>query len=115
MGQSYTISGYLQDIKNGESIIGAAIYDKDNPSTGGVSNIYGFYSISLPAGKHTIVYESIGFSAAEKEIDLQSDLSLNIELIESAIKLAEVNITEDIPDKNTQSTKMSTIELKAKK
>ena len=115
IGQSYTISGYLQDIKNGESIIGAAIYDKDNPSTGGVSNIYGFYSISLPAGKHTIVYESIGFSATEKEIDLQSDLSLNIELIESAIKLAEVNITEDIPDKNTQSTKMSTIELKAKK
>ena len=115
VGQSYTINGYLQDIKNGESIIGAAIYDKDNPSAGGVSNIYGFYSITLPAGKHTIVYESIGFSATEKEIDLQSDISLNIELIESAIKLAEVKITEDIPDDNTQSTKMSTIELKAKK
>ena len=51
----YTISGYLKDAKNGEALIGVTVYKK-NSQLGTVTNPYGFYSLTLPAGNDTIVF-----------------------------------------------------------
>ena len=42
----YTISGYITDKSNGESIVGANIYCEEL-SVGVSSNTYGFYSLTL--------------------------------------------------------------------
>lgn len=44
-----TISGIIQDLKNGESLIGATIYIEEL-KTGSITNAYGFYSITIPRG-----------------------------------------------------------------
>ena len=44
--QKYTISGYITDKNNGESIIGANIYSKLT-GKGVTSNTYGFYSLTI--------------------------------------------------------------------
>ena len=56
--QNYTISGYITDQSNGESIFGANIFS-DSLQLGTTSNSYGFYSSTLPAGQHQIIYSYI--------------------------------------------------------
>ena len=43
----HTISGYITDENNGESIVGANIFCKEL-NLGVSSNTYGFYSLTLP-------------------------------------------------------------------
>ena len=46
--QTYTISGFVSDSATGEKLISANVYNL-NDYKGTVSNLFGFYSISLPA------------------------------------------------------------------
>ena len=45
-GQNLTISGYMKDASNGEALIGATVFVKEL-ETGNVTNVYGFYSITI--------------------------------------------------------------------
>ena len=56
-----TISGYIKDSETGEDLIGATVYIEELKS-GTVSNVYGFYSISLDLGTYTIKYSYIGYT-----------------------------------------------------
>ena len=47
--QRYTISGIVTDGTSSESLIGATVYEIKSFS-GTATNLYGFYSITLPAG-----------------------------------------------------------------
>ncbi|MBL7917292.1 MAG: carboxypeptidase-like regulatory domain-containing protein, partial [Bacteroidia bacterium] len=58
--EKFTLSGYVKDAKNGESLIGASVV-KAGTTTGAVANEYGFYSLTLPKGTHTIVVSYIGY------------------------------------------------------
>ena len=51
----HTLSGYVKDQKTGEQLIGAALVVKEIPATGATTNAYGFYSITIPEGKYTVV------------------------------------------------------------
>lgn len=112
LGQStpkYTISGHIKDASNGEELIGATIFVQEL-GTGTSTNVYGFYSYTMPAGTYTITYQYIGFTAKTFTISLQSDTTLNIELGEDVQNLEVVEITAD-KNKNVESVEMSTITL----
>jgi hypothetical protein len=47
------MSGYIRDAGSGETLIGATCYVPEL-QTGGTSNQYGFYSLTLPDGVYTI-------------------------------------------------------------
>ena len=102
-----TLSGYIKNNNSSEVIIGARIYC-DSLLVGTVSNVYGFYSLSLPPGKHRIFFSSIGYNPQKKLIDLQNDLQLDI-LLKEGEMLNEVEVTAD--QLNHESTEISTIEL----
>ena len=53
--EKFTVSGNVQDGNTGEELIGVSIIDQAT-SSGTVTNVYGFYSLTLPAGKHNIIY-----------------------------------------------------------
>lgn len=89
--QHYTISGYLKDKLSGEVLIGAHIFDKDTYS-GTVTNAYGFYSLTLPAGVHRVVYSFIGYKSAEIIVQLGEDRIINSELEETLLTMQEVEI-----------------------
>jgi len=108
----YTISGYVNN-SSGEELIGATIYARDL-GIGTVTNVYGFYSLTLPEGKHNIEYSYIGHETQSKEFVLNKNIKLTISLSESSKTLEEVIITAERKNENIVRTEMSTTKLQAK-
>ena len=102
-----TLSGYLFDAENGESLIGATVYVSDL-QIGAVSNVYGFYSITLPPGTYEIEYRYIGFETISRQVDLQVSQRVDIELVGSGQLLEEIVITDEVEDLNVTGIQMGT-------
>ena len=108
-----TISGYIKDLKNGESLIGATI-SKQGSNVGASANEYGFFSLTLPKGPHVIVVSIIGYKTYTFSINLDKSISKNFELEEEGKDLDEVEITGEAADKNVKSVEMSVAKLDIK-
>jgi hypothetical protein len=113
LGETFTISGYMKDKANGEGLIGATAYIQEL-GTGVVSNVYGFYSISLPEGTYSIVFSYIGFESQEHRIELIENTNLDILLAENIKEIEEVVITSERKDKNVEGIDMSMQKLPVK-
>ncbi|MGZ4066478.1 MAG: TonB-dependent receptor, partial [Bacteroidia bacterium] len=111
--QNVTVSGYLKDAKNGEALIGVSIY-KQGTSLAVTSNAYGFYSLSLPAGKNTIVISYLGYTTKLIDTTLTKNLTLNVELEEASTTLNEIVITSEREDQNVKSMEMSSVKMDIK-
>ena len=59
--QNYTISGYITDSGSSETLISASVFE-NNSRRGSVSNSYGFYSLTLPAGEVNMLYSYVGYN-----------------------------------------------------
>jgi hypothetical protein len=108
-----TISGYLKDGKNGESLIGVTIYKKHS-QTGTSTNAYGFYSLTLPKGQDTIMFSFIGYKTIQRAVNLTGNQTINIELEEEGKDLDEVVVSSEKADANVQSMEMGTARLDIK-
>lgn len=104
--QKFTIHGTISESLSNETLIGVTIA-VPSLKAGVVTNEYGFYSITLPAGKHILKVNYIGFKEVIKEIDLQKDVSLDFKLIEAAEQLTEVVLTQDGEKLNIRKPQMS--------
>lgn len=111
--EKITISGYIKSATSGEGLIGATIYIEEL-KTGTVTNLYGFYSVSLPKGKYTIRYSYIGFENAKLNKILESDTTLNVELKEESTNLDEVVVHGKALDRNVKEAEMGVISLSPK-
>jgi len=89
--RNYTISGYLKDRASGEVLIGAHVYEKES-YTGTTTNAYGFYSLTLPAGAHQLVFSFIGYEAVEITVLLDKDKKIGQEMKETPMTMKEVEI-----------------------
>lgn len=110
---NFTISGHVKDEASGEELIGANVYVEEIES-GSITNVYGFYSITLPKGKYNLMYSFIGYEPIKKEVSLQSDTKMNIELKNSDETIEEVKVTAERRDRNVQDIEMSTTKLPIK-
>jgi hypothetical protein len=110
--QNVTLSGYIKDAANGEELINASIVNEK--SQGAVTNVYGFYSLTLPAGKYTFTVSYIGYESIEKTLTLKESQTLDFELTEATNQLAEVEVTAKRLDENLNRAEMSTTQLTAK-
>ncbi|QSE97058.1 TonB-dependent receptor [Fulvivirga lutea] len=109
----YTINGYVKDAENGEELIGATVVIKEK-SSGTVTNVYGFYALSLTPGEYSIQYSYIGYQTIEKSVSLTSDVELNVELPVLATEMEEIVITDEALDANVSDIKMSKNDLDIK-
>lgn len=104
---SYTISGNVKDAATGEDLIGAIIKIEELKNTGAVSNIYGFYSISLTPGNYTLTYSFMGYRTKSIKVKLDKNIFKIIELEPSAQNLSGVKITAEREDANIRDNEMS--------
>ena len=111
--EKYTISGYIKDQKNGEELIGATVYVKEL-STGAAANIYGFYSLTIPEGKYTLIYSYIGYNNIVEEIDLSQSIKKDVEMVSSSTELDEIVVVGERLDENVKSTEMSVAKISTK-
>ncbi len=102
----YTISGFVKDAETGEELIGATIIIKELSATGTSANTYGFYSITIPEGNHTVIAQFIGFEPKSIAIDLKQNTKLNFVLSEKTSELGEVVVTAEKKDENITKTQM---------
>ena len=59
-----TISGYIKDASNGETLIGVSVYVREI-SNGTVSNDYGYYALNLTTGNtYTLVFNYLGYECS---------------------------------------------------
>ncbi|GAB3931014.1 TonB-dependent receptor [Mucilaginibacter myungsuensis] len=107
-----TIAGYIKEAKNGEPIIGASIYVVDT-KTSAATDRFGYYSLTLPKGQHTILIKAIGSNDTRRQFILYADGKLNIEMSERIEKLREVEISAE-KVANVRSTQMGAIKMNIK-
>ena len=92
--QKYTISGFVNDNENGESLIGVNVIVQEK-LVGTTSNTYGFYSLTLPEGSYEISFTYIGFETLKQSVNLNKNISLNVDLISSSTDIGEVTIVAE--------------------
>ena len=106
----YTISGYVKDTLNGESLIGATITVKGK-SKGINSNQFGFYSITLAEGTYELVCSYIGFQPRTIEIKLDRDMRINFDVLPVISLSQAVVVTSKKRDANVKNAQLGKITL----
>jgi hypothetical protein len=109
----FTINGYVKDASNGEALIGATIYVIETQS-GGATNEYGFYSITLPTASYTLHVSYLGYTLITKTIVLDKNTRFDLELVPEASQLQEVVVQAELEQANVQNLEMSTNRLEIK-
>ena len=64
--QNVTVKGTVTD-KTGETVIGASVVEKGNPSNGTITDIDGNYTLSVPS-KATLVFSYVGMTTQEAAV-----------------------------------------------
>lgn len=99
-----TMAGYVRDAKTGEPVVGASVYI-DKPRIGGTTDQYGYYSLSLPRGRHILNIQSISMRDTRRQVILYSDGKMNIDMQGTVITLKRVIIAAQKLS-NVKSTQM---------
>ena len=85
----FTISGFVKEKSSAEELIGVNVVS-ESPPIGVTTNVYGFYSISLPEGNHKILYSYIGYQDKVVELALTKSIRLDLEMNPYAQELSEI-------------------------
>jgi hypothetical protein len=91
----YAVSGIVRDAATGETLIGATV--RLTPAIGAVSNEYGFYSITAPAGTYTLAVRYIGYRDFEQTVVLTASQKVDVALSDGA-ELEEIVVRGEKKD-----------------
>lgn len=108
--QNSTLSGSIKDSETGELLIGASVF-VEKLKQGISSNLYGFYSLTIPNGNYTVKVSFVGYREVIKKIEINESQKLNIELVPTDVFIPIVTIEGENEDGNTRDTDMSKVEL----
>ncbi|MDB4195497.1 TonB-dependent receptor [Flavobacteriales bacterium] len=108
--QNSTLSGSIKDSETGELLIGASVFVEELKQ-GISSNLYGFYSLTIPNGNYTVKVSFVGYREVVKKIEINESQKLNIELVPTDVFIPIVTIEGENEDGNTRDTDMSKVEL----
>lgn len=114
-GSKATLSGYIKSAGDGEALIGAGVFVEELKK-GVTTNVYGFYSLTLPKGKYTVKFIFLGYQTQTQTLDLESNQTINIDLAEEIRQAKEVVITGEQREveANVKSTQMGVNKLDIK-
>jgi hypothetical protein len=111
---SFVLSGNITDAATGEDLPGASVVVENLPNTGAVSNSYGFYSLTLPAGEYKISFRYVGYKTAVFNILFKNSQKLDVPLDESTFTLGSVVVTGERADRNVTSMDMGSVQMTPK-
>lgn len=100
----FSLSGYVKDKSTGEELIGATISTAENPGLGTVTNAYGFYSLTLPAGNYKLVVTYLGYQTYLENISLTTNIKKDISLLDNSRDLQEATIVAERPEDKISNT-----------
>jgi hypothetical protein len=109
----HTVSGTVRAKSSGESILRATIM-VDGKNTGVTTNDYGFYSITLPDGKYTLVISAIGWETLSINVDLHDNQQLQTMLEVQGAQLQDATVTAQARGRSIRGTQMGVEHLSTK-
>ena len=104
-----TVAGYVRDAKTGEPIMGVTI-SVDTLAINKSSDQFGYYSLSLPKGRHILRFSSAGMKDTRRQVMVFSDGKLNVDMDEFVASLKAVYVSAD-KTSNTRSVQMGVTKL----
>ncbi|MDB5266984.1 MAG: hypothetical protein JWP58_24 [Hymenobacter sp.] len=107
-----TLAGHIRDQKTGEPVIGASIYS-ESTSIGASTDQFGYYSLTLPVGRHDLKVRGVGIKNTKRQVVLRGNGKLEIEVEEDIVTLKEV-VIEAEKDKNVSGMQMGLEKLDIK-
>lgn len=107
----FTISGKVQENGTNEPLIGAHVFSESSKK-GAVANAYGFYSLTLPGGKHNIKVNFIGHESIADSFHLAKNTIYNFSLSPKSQELLDVVVeSKSEIEMSYQNTLMGTNKL----
>ena len=91
--QFFTISGFVRDSLSGETLPASNVYET-TLRRGGVSNNYGFFSITLPSGWVNVTATYVGYGRGVESFNLTRDTIIHFSL-RTNVQLEEVSVFSD--------------------
>ncbi|WP_417362980.1 TonB-dependent receptor [Galbibacter sp.] len=104
--EKITLSGVITDHNSNETLIGVTVIISDL-NIGTTTNDYGFYSITLPKGTHSIMVSYLGYQSIIQEFTFSRATKQNFKLHPSTELLQEVVLQKDVEKLNVKSPQMS--------
>ncbi|HPH83266.1 MAG TPA: carboxypeptidase-like regulatory domain-containing protein, partial [Flavobacteriales bacterium] len=103
------LSGKVQDSVTGEPVIAAYVVVKGDQGKGVVADAEGNYSIQLPAGKITLLFKQVGYTAEEITLELNPNEKkvLNVQLKQSTRELKTFVTTAGKYEQNIEELTVS--------
>jgi hypothetical protein len=92
--EKVTLSGYVRDASSGEELIGATILVRGTQE-GAITNLYGYYSISLRPGQYQLQVSYMGYETDMLNIELSKDFNQSFELMPNNFSLETVEVTAE--------------------
>jgi len=109
--KKFVVSGTISDAATGESLTGATVFVEDTPATGCISNSYGFYSLTVPAGSYRLRFQYVGYDPRVVPLNINKNIKLDIELHEKSYEIGSILVTGERADKNVKSVEMGNIQM----
>lgn len=107
--QTVQLNGYVQDANTGEMLLGATLWCP-TVQAGVGTNAFGYYSIALPPGRHTLTVSYIGYTAQTFELELTENRRENIQLV-SGVAIGEAVVTGETFNQIEDQVQMSQVEI----
>ena len=112
MKKLVTVSGHMKDATTGEMLIGATLFVEEL-SSGSITNLYGFYSLSIKPGDYNITYAYLGYKPQTKKVSLTKDITLDIRLEPKSESIAEIVVSSKRKDENIRTPEMGVQKLQS--
>jgi CarboxypepD_reg-like domain/TonB-dependent Receptor Plug Domain len=107
-----TIAGYVVDGKSGEPVVGANI-NANNTGKGAITNQYGYYTLNLAKGRHTLLVSSVGMKETKLIVNVYGDGTFNIDL-ENFIPVLRTIVIKGERSNNVAGTQLGLQKLSIK-
>ncbi len=113
---TYNLSGFITDIKTGESIIGANVYLKDT-NYGTSTDLDGYFIIfNIPNDTYNLNVSYLGYDKIEQKVSINKNTEIALELKPKPINFDEIIVSGEEIDrkKDFQSSriKLNTLQLR---
>ena len=106
------LTGRISDPENDEALPGATVVIKGT-TRGTVADNEGVYSIRLPKGQHTLIYQSIGMQDTYRRVMIYDNGKLDVEVLSDLRSLDEVIVTAEQSSVNNIQTGLTKIDMKS--
>src|SRR5690606_19881431 len=101
-----TLSGVITDYNSNETLIGVNVIIPEL-NIGTSTNVYGFYSITIPKGSHSVLVSYLGYQSIDQRVTLDRSSKINFKLTPRTEFLQEVVVQQDLEKLNVETPQMS--------